>query len=82
MLQVLQQTVQPISSRIGIAQLGRYVTAALLNAEYGLTPYLSVSTVQHIWNDIAGFPGYYQPTSGVQWGPTEAVNYLASTMGG
>jgi hypothetical protein len=59
--------------------LGRYIAAALLNAAAGRTPYLSEGTIRQIWNDVMA-RGYFEPTAGVRWGPTEIVAYLRSTM--
>ena len=59
--------------------VGRYVAAAMLNAAAGRTPYLSEGTIRQIWNDLVG-RGYFEPTAGVRWGPTEITAYLRSTM--
>ena len=59
--------------------LGRYVAAAMLNAAAGRTPYLDEGTVRQIWNDVMT-RGYFEPTAGVRWGPTEITAYLRSTM--
>jgi hypothetical protein len=59
--------------------LGGYIAAALLNAQKGLTPVLSVSTVRAMWNAwVAGLP--YQPAPGVNWGNAEIIAYIKTTM--
>jgi hypothetical protein len=65
----------------GLNSLGRYVSAALLNARSNRTPVLSEFTVQSMWNAYIGAKGYYEPTAGVHWGATEIVAYIKSTMG-
>jgi hypothetical protein len=62
------------------AGLGRYVVAALLNARAGRTPVLNEFGVRSIWNDYVS-RGFYEPTSGVQWGAAQIVAYLKTTMG-
>jgi hypothetical protein len=62
------------------AGLGRYVTAALLNARAGRTPVLSEFGVRSMWNDVVNL-GFYEPTAGVQWGPAQIVAYIKTTMG-
>jgi hypothetical protein len=64
----------------GVTALGRYVVAALLNARAGRTPVLSETTVRAMWNDVIN-RGYFEPTAGVRWGPTEIVQYIKTTMG-
>jgi hypothetical protein len=59
--------------------LGRYVAAAMLNAAAGRTPYLSEGTIRQIWNEVMA-RGYFEPTAGVRWGPSEVIVYLRSTM--
>lgn len=59
--------------------LGRYVAAALLNAAAGRTPYLSEGMIRQVWNDVMA-RGYFEPTAGVRWGPSEITAYLRSTM--
>lgn len=75
MLDVLKQDAGGGSYRL----VGRYVVAALLNAAAGRTPYLSEATIRQMWNDLMS-RGYFEPTAGVRWGPTEVVAYLRSTM--
>ena len=59
--------------------LGRYIAAAMLNAAAGRTPYLNEATIRQIWNDVMA-RGYFEPTAGVHWGPTEITAYLRATM--
>ncbi|HEX8739681.1 MAG TPA: hypothetical protein VF925_06025 [Casimicrobiaceae bacterium] len=63
------------------ATLGKYVAAALLNAASGKTPYLSKTTIEQMWNSVAGSPGYYQVDPGIRWFSTQVTNYLQSTWG-
>jgi len=65
----------------GLNSLGRYVSAALLNARSNRTPVLSESTVQNMWNAYIGAKGYYEPTAGVHWGAAQIVAYIKTTMG-
>lgn len=60
-------------------RLGSYVVAALLNAAAGRTPYLSEGMIRQVWNDVMA-RGYFEPTAGVRWGPTEISAYLRATM--
>jgi len=62
------------------AGLGRYITAALLNARAGRTPVLDEAGVRAMWNSIVN-RGYYEATAGVQWGPAQIVAYIRTTMG-
>ena len=64
----------------GMSTVGRYMVAALLNARSGRTPVLDESGVRMMWNDLVN-QGYYEPTTGVQWGDSEIVAYLRTTMG-
>ena len=61
--------------------VGRYCAAALLNARTNRTPVLTEATVRNIWNAYVSAKGYYEPTAGVQWGATQIVAYIKSTMG-
>jgi hypothetical protein len=62
----------------GIQSMGRYIVAALLNARAGLTPVLPESTVRDVWNNLINL-GYYEPTPGVKWGPSEIIAYIKTT---
>jgi hypothetical protein len=64
----------------GVASLGRYIVAALLNACAGRTPVLTESEVRTMWNSIVA-TGYYEPVAGVRWSPQELMAYLDTTMG-
>lgn len=68
-----------ISNPTEAQQVGRLVAAALLNAAAGLTPVLSVTAVQQIWNDYATV-GYYEPAPGMTWKAAEIIDYLGTTM--
>lgn len=63
----------------GYGTVGMYIAAALLNSASGRTPFLSQATVRQMWNDLL-LKGYYEPTAGIQWGSTQIVSYLQSTM--
>lgn len=59
---------------------GAHMVAALLNAYKGLTSgVLTVQGVKDIWNEYDS-KGYYEPTAGVKWYPSDIVAYLKSTM--
>ena len=60
--------------------LGRYIAAALLNARAGRTPVLDEFGVRAMWNDVVT-RGYHEPTAGVQWGASQIVAYIRTTMG-
>jgi hypothetical protein len=64
----------------GVAALGRYIVAALLNACSGRTPVLTESEVRTMWNNVVA-TGYYEPVPGVRWSPRELMAYLDTTMG-
>ena len=59
--------------------LARAIVAALLNAQAGLTPTLSVAAIKNIWKEYVTL-GYFAPTAGVQWGLQDILVYLASTQ--
>lgn len=61
-------------------ELGRHVSAALLNAAKGWTNgALDVATVKAMWTATCN-GGFYEPTAGVKWYAAEVVIYLKSTM--
>lgn len=59
--------------------VARHIVAALLNAQAGLTPPVSVHTVKGIWNEYRS-NGYFEPTAGVRWSSDDILTYLASTQ--
>jgi hypothetical protein len=59
--------------------VARHVVAALLNAQAGLTPAVTVRVVKGIWGEYVA-KGYFEPTAGVQWGPQDILTYLVSTQ--
>ncbi len=61
------------------AGLGRHIVAALLNAQSGRTPVLTVAAVKTIWGECTA-KGCYEPTAGVRWYPQDIVAYLKTTM--
>ncbi len=64
------------TDRAGLAQ---HIVAALLNAQAGKTPVLTVANVKTIWSECTA-KGCYEPTAGVRWYPREIVAYLETTM--
>jgi len=59
--------------------MGRYAVAALLNAQAGKTPVLTVATVKNIWSECTS-KGYYELSAGVRCYPKEIIAYLKTTM--
>jgi hypothetical protein len=68
-----------MSHQSGYGALGGHICAALLNAQAGLTPPLSVAQVKELWNDYV-VRGYYEPSAGIRWSAQDIVTYLLSTM--
>ena len=60
-------------------KLCMYLTAALLNARSGWTPFLSEETIQAIYLEWRN-KGYFTPTANVQWMAADIVNYLRATQ--
>src|SRR5471030_2339332 len=60
-------------------QLACYLTAALLNARSGRTPFLREETLQAMFLEWRS-RGYFSPTATVQWGAAEIVQYLRATQ--
>ncbi|GAO36996.1 hypothetical protein SCT_2411 [Sulfuricella sp. T08] len=60
-------------------QLGAHIVAALLNAQMGWTPVLTVPAVKNMFNEWAA-KGYYEPNAGVKWSAADIVTYLQTTM--
>jgi hypothetical protein len=63
----------------GSNALASHIAAALLNANASLTPVLTPTAVRTIWNEYAS-KGYFSPTAGVKWYPSQIVNYLLTTQ--
>ena len=63
------------------SELARYIVAALLNAQAGKTPVLTVANVKTIWSECSA-KGYYEISAGVKCYPNEIVAYLKTTMPG
>ena len=63
----------------GYGALARHIVAALLNAQSGKTPVLSVQAVRDIWNSYVDL-GHYEATAGVYWDAETIVEYLKTTM--
>lgn len=72
---------EAMSAELGnTTELGRHVSAALLNAAKGWTNgALDVATIKAMWTATCN-GGYYEPTAGVKWYAAEVVVYLKSTM--
>ncbi|MHB9102523.1 MAG: hypothetical protein ACYC2E_13520 [Sulfuricella sp.] len=60
-------------------QLGAHIVSALLNAQMGWTPVLTVQAVKDMFNEWAA-KGYYEPSAGIQWYAADIVTYLKTTM--
>jgi hypothetical protein len=69
-----------LTDDLSLRSVGRYVTAALLNARSGRTPVLSETTVRSMWNSYIT-KGYYEPTAGIQWQAPQIIAYIKSTIG-
>lgn len=60
--------------------LGMHLVAAYLNFKKGWTPFLTVETLQAMWNEIQA-TGVYHPTAGVTWTRQYLVDtYLSGTQ--
>ena len=59
--------------------VARLIVAALLNAQAGFTPVLSVQTVQHMWSEFSTTQAF-SPSSGASWNHNELVDYLRITQ--
>ncbi|HEX7273278.1 MAG TPA: hypothetical protein VF420_14125 [Casimicrobiaceae bacterium] len=59
--------------------VARDIVAALLNAQAGLTPVLTVSAVKDIWSEFIT-TGFFSPQSGAHWNADEIIAYLLTTM--
>jgi hypothetical protein len=60
-------------------KLGMHLVAAYLNAEAGMTPYLTTQTIVQIFTEWQA-QGYYVPTGNVHWNAGQIVTYLESTQ--
>lgn len=58
--------------------LGRHLVATYLNVLSGRIGFLSVATLQQMWNQLQS-PGYYTPASGVFWNAEQTKRYLEAT---
>lgn len=61
-------------------ELGSHLVATYLNILSGKISFLTVPTIQGMWNDLYR-RGYYNPTAGVKWFAYDVVDYLTGTMG-
>ena len=59
--------------------VAKLIVAALLNAQAGLTPVLSVQTVKHMWSEFSTTLTF-SPSSGASWNHDELVDYLQITQ--
>jgi hypothetical protein len=59
--------------------VARDIVAALLNAQAGLTPVLSVSAVKDIWSEFIT-TGSFSPSAGAHWNADEIIAYLNTTF--
>lgn len=58
--------------------LGMHLVATYLNVLSGRIGYLSVATLQQMWNELQS-PGYYTPAKGVFWSAEQTKRYLEAT---
>ncbi|MGA8146846.1 MAG: hypothetical protein WB870_04630 [Gallionellaceae bacterium] len=68
-----------VDSNCDIDYLGQNCVAALLNCRAGYTPFLTEETVKSMFSDCKA-KGYFAPTAGVKWTPSQCVTYLQSTQ--
>jgi hypothetical protein len=59
--------------------VARAIVAALLNAQAGYTPPLSVTAVKGIWSEFIT-TGSFSPSSGVHWNANDIIAYLQTTQ--
>ena len=80
MLQVLEMGSGPPDN------LGRHLTASILNVKKGWAPVLTLELLKAIWtqyiNTGGGITGFFEPTAGVKWYHDQIVEYLITTMTG
>ena len=69
---------RPIGTGSDMDYLAQHCMKSLLNCRAGYTPYLTESTVKSIYNECRT-KGYFQPTAGVHWTPSQCITYLKST---
>lgn len=58
--------------------LGMQLVATYLNVLSGRIGFLSVPTLQQMWNQLQS-NGYYEPAKGVYWSPEQTKRYLEAT---
>lgn len=58
--------------------LGKHLVATYLNVTTGKIGFLSVQTLQQMWNQLQS-RGYYEPASGIYWSPEQTKRYLEAT---
>ncbi len=75
LLQVL--TPQDFNDQSGF---GSHLVACYLNVRGGLSSFLTVATLQSIFQEWQS-TGHYTPSAGVQWDITQIVTYLSGTQG-
>jgi hypothetical protein len=61
------------------SKMAQYMMAAYLNVVSGRVNFLTVSSLQTVWNEWAS-KGYYEPVSGQKWFANDIVAYLYGTM--
>lgn len=61
------------------SRMGQYVMAAYLNVVSGRTNFMTVESLQALWNEWKS-KGYYEPMAGQRWYANDIVGYLYGTM--
>ena len=59
--------------------IGKFMLAAYLNVISGRINFLTVDTLQQVWNEWS-LNGYYAPMAGQKWYSRDIVGYLYGTM--
>jgi hypothetical protein len=62
-----------------VAKLGMHLVAAYLNAEAGLTPFLTTQTLENMFSEWQA-NGYYIPSGNIHWDAGQIVTYLSATQ--
>jgi hypothetical protein len=60
-------------------KLGMHLVAAYLNSISGLTPFLTVETLESMFTEWQA-QGYFSPTATVHWNAAQIVDYLTQTQ--
>jgi hypothetical protein len=60
-------------------RMGQYLMASYLNVQSRRINFLTVASLQEVWNDWSA-KGYYSPMAGQRWFASDIVGYLYGTM--